>query len=431
MPTALRREAIIRAALEDELLDEAMPLVGMVDRDELHARVRELQEAFEGRSPMQHMVATKAATLVPLLAELIDRGIGCEVASPGELAMARAAGAPVDRMIFDSPAKTTADLRDCLDRGIPLNIDGFQELERVDALIAEGRIPTRAGFRINPQRGAGSIDAMSTATPTSKFGVGIRDEGARERLIQAYVDRPWMRHLHVHSGSQGVSLAQMALGIRDMVEIADEIDRRCGQARITHLDIGGGLPVNFDGDETAPTFREYREVLEQTVPGLLDGRRMIITEFGRALLAKAGFILTRVEYTKQTGGRRIAIAHAGAQIATRTVFVPEAWPVRVAVHGRNGSVKQGPRVEQDVAGPCCFAGDMLARGRELPVIEQGDLLAALDTGAYYFSTHYAYNALPRCAVYFAEGDDDSIRFSPIRRAETLEEQLAAAGADLR
>lgn len=129
--------------------------------------------------------------------------------------------------------------------------------------------------------------------------------------------------------------------------------------------------------------------LREAVPGLLDGRCALITEFGRSLLAKNGFIGALVEYTKDAGGRRIALTHAGAQTATRTVFMPDAWPLRVGAFDAEGRPKDGPSLVQDIAGPCCFAGDVVAQARELPELPElraGDYVLLYDTGAYYFST---------------------------------------------
>ena len=116
---------------------------------------------------------------------------------------------------------------------------------------------------------------------------------------------------------------------------------------------GGGLTVNFDSDATTPTFHDYARRLREAVPGLFSGRYGLVTEFGRSVLAKAGVVLARVEYAKSAGGRAIAVTHAGAQVATRTVFAPEAWPLRVAAFDEKGRPKEDPHVVQDVAGPCC------------------------------------------------------------------------------
>ncbi|NED86881.1 diaminopimelate decarboxylase, partial [Streptomyces sp. SID11233] len=97
-------------------------------------------------------------------------------------------------------------------------------------------------------------------------------------------------------------------------------------------------------------FADYAKLLRETVPDLFDGRYTLVTEFGRSLLAKQGFVVALVEYTKTSGGRRIAVTHAGAQVATRTVFVPDSWPLRVAAFAPDGTLKESPDLVQDVAG---------------------------------------------------------------------------------
>ncbi|EHN72823.1 family 2, partial [Streptomyces coelicoflavus ZG0656] len=349
-------------------------------------------------------------------------------ASPGELALARAAGVPAGRTVLDSPAKTPDELREALSLGIALNADNPQELERLDALVTGGTSASPLGIRVNPQVGGGSIEALSTATATSKFGVALRDEGAREWVVRAYLDRPWLTRLHAHSGSQGVPLALMAEGVRETYTLAEEINERAGRRQVDTLDIGGGLPVNFASEETAPTYAEYARVLSEAVPGLFDGRYGLVTEFGRSLLAKHGTVVARVEYAKSAGGRPVAVTHAGVQVATRTVYAPGAWPLRIAAYDGKGLPKAGPDVVQDVAGPACFAGDLLAAGRAMPLLEQGDYAAALDTGAYYFAHHYAYNSLARPAVYGFAGDGD-VAFAPVRREQSVEEIVAEAGGE--
>ena len=161
------------------------------------------------------------------------------------------------------------------------------------------------------------------------------------------------------------------------------------------------------------------------MPALFSGEFKVITEFGRSIMAKNGFIVGRVEYTKLTGGRHIAITHAGAQVATRTVFMPELWPIRVSALDPQGRPKTGPKVPQDVAGPCCFAGDIVASRRLLPLLEPDDWVLLHDTGAYYFSTPFVYNSLPRIAVHGFATDDDGVRFELLRREESVAEVVAA------
>lgn len=422
----------LRAGLSKPALGPGAPLVGLLDVTGIRESAAALRAAFDAvvapGTPVLHAFAVKATPLVPVLRLLREAGIGAEVASPGELALARAAGLPPARTVLDSPAKTPAELREALALGIAVNVDNPQELDRVDGLMRSATSRSPLGIRVNPQVGAGSIEALSTATATSKFGVALRDEGAREWVVRAFVERPWLTRLHAHTGSQGVPLSLMAQGVGETYALAEEINRRIGRRQIDTIDIGGGLPVNFSSDVTTPTYAQYARLLREAVPGLFDGRYGLVTEFGRSLLAKHGTVVARVEYTKSAGGRPVAVTHAGVQVATRTVYVPTAWPLRMAAYDAKGRPKEGPAVVQDVAGPACFAGDLLARGCELPLLEQGDYAVALDTGAYYFAHHYAYNSLARPGIYgFAADGAGGVAFATVREPQTPEEIVAESG----
>ena len=186
--------------------------------------------------------------------------------------------------------------------------------------------------------------------------------------------------------------------------------------------------MNFDSDEMRPTFAEYADALRVQVPELFSGEFTVKTEFGRSLFAKHGFIAARVEYTKTAGGRPIAISHAGAQVAVRTAFLPDLWAIRIGVYDSAGREKVGNEVVQDVAGPCCFAGDLVARERSLPLIEPGDYILLHDTGAYYFSNPFFYNSLPATAVFGAGfSDDGSVRFDVWREQQTYDDVLSVLG----
>ncbi|MEU6194504.1 diaminopimelate decarboxylase [Streptomyces sp. NPDC047061] len=428
-----RRDDAVRAAVEQGLLGPDAPIVGLLDVQGIHTSAVALRRAFDAvaapGTAILHAFAVKANPLVPVVRLLAEAGLGAEVASAGELALARAAGMPAERIVFDAPAKTAAELREALALGVAVNADNPQELRRLDALVnASGAVSPALGIRVNPQIGAGSIGATSTATATSKFGVGLRDEGAREWVVQAFAERPWLTRLHAHIGSQGIPLPLLVRGVAETYALAEEINAHAGRQQVDTLDIGGGLSVNFASEATEPTYAQYARLLAEAVPGLFDGRYGLVTEFGRSLLARHGTVVARVEYAKSSGGRRIAVTHAGVQVAPRTVYVPGAWPLRIAAYDAKGRPKQGVPVVQDVAGPACFAGDLLAEGRALPPLEQGDLAAALDTGAYYFGSHYSYNSLARPGVYgFAPDGGGGVAFAVVREPQTVAEVVAESG----
>lgn len=344
--------------------------------------------------------------------------------------------------MLDAPVKTRAELRTALRLGIAVNADNLDELARIDEILLELGLEhpdaTRPalGLRINPQVGAGSIGAMSTASQYSKFGMPLRSSRTRTQIIAAFDRYAWLNRLHLHVGSQGCPLELIARGVRDVYELAEEINAQPrtpgGRRRVTSIDLGGGLPVNFDDDRVTPTFEQYVDALRTSAPGLFDGRYALVTEFGRALAAKNGFMLARVEYAKEIEGRRIALTHAGAQVATRTVFMPESWPLRLGAYDALGLPKHGPECVQDVAGPCCFAGDVLATERKMTALDAGDLVLLHDTGGYYFTATWTYNSLPRPAVYgFEVAEDETVRFTVFRPQQTLEQIVAEAGGAFR
>ncbi len=419
-----QKQIVMQAALARGLLNDERLLAGFIDLEGIGTTVTHLKAAFGEH--FTHTFAAKANCLQGVLSQLHRHGMGCEAASPGELLQAQRAGFPNAMIVFDSPAKTLPEIRYALEHGIALNIDNFQELDRVSELLRTTSSNSVIGIRINPQVGVGTIAAMSTATRTSKFGIALEDDGNRARLIETYRQRPWLTCVHTHVGSQGCPLELIAGGVAKTVAFAEDINASIGRQQVTVLDIGGGLPVNFESEEFSPTYEEYAMILRDSAPALFSGAYRVITEFGRSIMAKNGFIAARVEYTKHTGDRHIAITHAGAQIATRTVFMPEMWAIRISALDPRGWAKRGERIAQDIAGPCCFAGDIIAHERVLPRLQPGDYILAHDTGAYYFSTPFQYNSLPSAAVYgFTLEDNETVAFHPIKGEETIDHIMAA------
>jgi diaminopimelate decarboxylase len=220
-----------------------------------------------------------------------------------------------------------------------------------------------------------------------------------------------------------MALELIGAGVAAAAALALEINEVCGERRVLGIDIGGGLTVDFAGEQ-APDFAGHAAAVLAAAPELARGGFRIVTEFGRSVMAKNGFMASRVEYTKEAGGRGVAITHLGAQVATRTAFAPTSWPLRVLAYDAHGAPSREPVRTQDVAGPCCFAGDLVARAYPLPRLNQGDIAVVPDTGAYYFSTPFRYNSLPMPAVYGFEVEDGEVRFTLLRRAESVADVVA-------
>lgn len=436
-----RLDSALESIVANHLIGPEQPAIGLLDIDAVDERIAELTQAFAPAGEVLHAVACKAVTLMPVLAHLATRGLGCEVASPGEYAMAVAAGFPAARIVLDSPAKSEEELRRALVDGASLNIDSYQEMERVQGLVEATQSQSVIGVRINPVVGSGSNDQMSTATETTKFGIALTGEDDAAELIAAILARPYITQLHAHIGSQGIPMELAAAGLKRVVDVALAINEAAGERRITRIDMGGGLSVNFDSEDITPTFHDYADLLKREVPQLLDGTFELVTEFGRSVLAKAGTIASVIEYTKDVGARRFAIGHAGAQTATRTAFVPDHWPLRVSARTATGAPSTARSIMQDVAGPCCFSGDVIGRDYDLPELFPGDIVLIHDVGAYYYSTPFAYNALPRIAVYAYREDSEEglaeagqagaprVELQQIRKQQTIDELISEAGGE--
>lgn len=287
---------VVQKAIAEGLLSEAKPLIGLVDIEGVRNTVADLQQAFPDN--FKHFFAVKANSMSAVLKLLRALGMCAEAASPGELQQALKAGFRGDQIVFDEPAKTQAVISDVLGLGATLHIDNFEEMDRVRGLLASDTYPGGIGYRINPQVGSGAIKAMSTAGQHSKFGVPLEDAGNREQIINDYVTCPWMNTVHTHVGSQGCPFHLVAEGIAKVVALAKEVNQRAGEQRIGSIDIGGGLRVNFHSDKVTPSFKQYSDYLREQVPELFTGEFQVKTEFGRAIMAKNGSILSRVEYVK-------------------------------------------------------------------------------------------------------------------------------------
>eukprot|EP00047_Mylnosiga_fluctuans_P004914 m.237256 g.237256 ORF g.237256 m.237256 type:complete len:453 (-) comp13110_c0_seq1:115-1473(-) len=418
----------LKAAVAQGLLSEGKPLAMFWNLTEINRALEEVKTAFPPNA--LHTVAAKANQLLSILKVAKQAGAGCECASLGELQQALNAGFAPDKIMFDSPVKTRDELSYGLKRGVNINVDNFQELRVLDGLYGI-HIRTRGtraskyiGIRINPEVGAGSIDTHSTSVPWSKFGIGIKQY--RKELLDAYKARPWLNMVHVHAGSQGMPLETIADAIQITIAFAEEVNARAGFKQIEILDIGGGLPVNFDTEEYTPRIADFATILKNKAPQLFTGELPFVTEYGRWYLAKSGFIASRVEYTKEAGGRHIALQHAGADLCVRTVYHPTQWPLRITVFDFNGNMVQADPSQlltYDIGGPCCIAGDVIARMRPLPRIMPGHYVAIHDTGAYYHSSWSFYNSRAPPALY-GYTESEPITFTRLRAPQTVEDTIA-------
>ena len=413
IPTSILA-AVVGQALAEGWLDDERPAAIFHDLDRLDDRLAAIRSAFP--TDALHAIAIKANPLVALLRQVVDAGFGLEAASFEEVELALAAGCPPARVVFDSPCKTRGELNRALLLGLHVNVDNLDELARIGDLRPGPGIRGRIGLRVNPRVGAGEIGDSSLADERSKFGVPLGDDPTP--LVDAFARHPWLSGLHVHVGSQGCPSDLLVAGIRRVVALAQTIEETLGDRRVLTLDIGGGLPVAYHEGDPAPSFATYADLLRARIPELFAGRRRLITEFGRAVHAGCGFAASRVEYVKQVGGARVAVIHLGADFLLRPAYRPDQWQHDLVVLDGQGRPKDPDEpAPWTVAGPLCFAGDVLARDLSLPAIEPGDWILIRDTGAYAVGmwSRYCSRVIPAVVGFRGAA---AVAFTPLRQRET-------------
>jgi diaminopimelate decarboxylase len=383
-------------------------------------RISDLQNLFP-KSAL-HAIAVKANPLTKILSKIKALGTGAEVASLPEFHLAQIAGFTPETIVFDSPCKTKSEIEYALKAGVHLNADSFDELDRIGEILKTVQSQSIIGVRINPQVGTGTINSTSVAGDISKFGIPITDN--REKIIACFQEYDWLTGIHVHIGSQGCPVPMVIHGIREILDLAIEINEnlKLGSKpnRIHTFDIGGGLPVSYHPGQQAVSMDEYLAMLKTSCPELFNGQYKLITEFGRYIYANAAWVASKVEYVKREPGYNIIMTHVGADLFLRKCYNPEDWHHHITVVDKNGNLKTGTDTNKYmVAGPLCFAGDVIARDLELPVVEEGDFVLIHDAGAYTLSMWSRYNSrqMPKVIAYSIEND----LFEIIRERETKED----------
>jgi len=412
----------------------------------LEQRIQRLPAGFPPET--LHGLAVKACPLARILkwSSRINQSVGVEAASAGEVMLALNCGFSPDRIVYDSPVKTREEIAFALDKGIRINIDNLQELERIHDYIkrqgAGWKPKSSIGLRINPQVGLGSILESSVAGEYSKFGVPIRSR--KQEIEKAFLTHEWLIGLHLHVGSQGCPVSMLVDGTGILYDFMLEINEKRihrGFAPLSVFDIGGGLPVSYHPGSNPPVIEDYVDWIRQRAPGLFSdsfapvadpesteqeqnnagrSRVQLITEFGRWTFTNAGWTVSRVEYVKDDPQVKTAMLDVGADLFVRECLNPRDWQHEYAVFDAAGHLKSGVDVKPyNLAGPLCFSGDIIARDVQLPEVAEGDFLVIRDTGSYTYSMWSRYNSrqTPRIVGYYEEG----ARFEILKERETPEE----------
>ena len=357
------------------------------DEDHLRSRCREAVAAFGGG-----VAYASKAFLCSAMARLAhEEGLQLDVATGGELFLARRAGVPGNRLVLHGNNKSDAELAMAVDEGVGrIVIDSFDELDRLEALHSATGVVPRVLLRVTPGVEVHTHEFIATGQDDSKFGFtvkgGLADSVVRRASMSTAVD---LVGLHAHIGSQVFDVEPFARAIDVLAAFAAPYD-------LPELSVGGGLGVPYVEGESAPTIGEWADAIHKAC--VRAGVTSEVTaEPGRAIVAAAAITLYRVGTIKDLPGLRTYVAvDGGMSDNPRPVLYGSGYETFLP---RAGDAAR-PRVVR-VVGKHCESGDVLVQDGAVPTdLVVGDVLATPVTGAYGYSMGSNYNQVLRPAVVF-------------------------------
>ena len=367
----------------------------------------------EALSGLDHMVcyAMKAASNQAILKTLAEAGAGMDVVSGGEYRRAKAAGVPGERIVFSGVGKTAAEIRLALEGGIrQFNVESEPEMAVLNATALEMGKIAPITIRVNPDVDAKTHAKIATGKSENKFGIPI----ARAREVYALAaSLPGLEviGIDVHIGSQLTELEPFELAYRKVAELTETL--RADGHKIRRLDLGGGLGIPYMRDNQAPPLPlDYGAMVKRTL-GHLDCE--IEIEPGRLIVGNAGIMVSEVIYVKSGEGRDFLILDGAMNDLIRPAMYDAHHDI-VPVVEPDAGVEQ---VKFDIVGPVCESGDTFAKGRMMPPLRAGDLVAFRSAGAYGAVMSSEYNSRPLIPEVLVHKD----QFAVIRPRPTFDEMI--------
>ncbi len=362
--------------------------------------------AFEG---IPHLVcySAKANSNLAFLRLFVNLGGGIDVVSGGELYRALKGGADPQKIVFSGVGKREDEIEYALKVGILMfNVESSQELQVVNEVA--GRIGKRApiAVRVNPDIDPKTHPYISTGLKRNKFGIDIN------RALMAYRLASQLPHLRIvgidcHIGSQLVEVGPIVEALKKLKRLVENL--RNEGMEIQYLDLGGGLGITYEDEEPPHPVEYAATILEE----IREFSCTLILEPGRVIVGNSGILISKVLYIKENEEKRFVIVDAGMNDLVRPSYYGSYHQIL--------PVKEENREEGvvDVVGPVCESSDFLAKGRRMPSLHPGELIAVMSAGAYGFSMSTNYNSRPRVAEVLVRDDQMFV----IRQREHYEDLI--------
>lgn len=349
------------------------------------AKAMQARLAREFSQPLHFHFAMKSNFNPALLKRVSSEGFGVDLVSGGELDRALECGFVPSKIVFSGVAKTEAEILKALRADVgQLNVESLPELQRITRIAGETGKRARFAVRVNPEVRAETHPSIATGFRENKFGVDILDFPEVLDWIVKHPRELDFQGLSLHIGSQLTDFAALEEALEKTLRLEADILARGIQ--IHSLDVGGGVGISYRGEEADDV-----EILEKYVRSLKQGlgsySRPLRFEPGRFWVARAGVLVTRVEYVKRTAHKNFLILNAGMNALMR--------PALYGAHHRFEvfPLREGKGEVFDVVGPVCESGDTVGKLREFCDPREKDFICVGEAGAYGKVLANEYNLL--------------------------------------
>ncbi len=409
--------------MRDAAREFATPLF-LLDEADFRGRAAAFRAAYDS-SRADIYYAAKAFLSTAIARWAVEEGLGIDVASGGELAVALAAGVPGDRLLLHGNNKSRAEIRRALEAGVGrIVVDSLDEIDRISEVARDMGVQAAVLVRVTVGVEAHTHEFIATAHEDQKFGLSLAS-GAARHAIQRICATPGLdfRGLHSHIGSQIFDAAGFEVAAARLVGLMGELHAE--GIDVAELNLGGGMGIAYVSDddplEAGAMAKAIQSIVDNacTRVGLAVPR--LAFEPGRAIVGPAGVTVYEVGTVKPVtldhGHERVYVSvDGGMSDNIRTALYDADYTVVLA-----SRISTATPVLCRVVGKHCESGDVIVRDAWLPAdLREGDLLAVAATGAYCRSMASQYNYLPRPAVV---GVHDGVA-SVVLRRETESDLLA-------
>ncbi len=398
----------------------------LFDEQDIRDRAKEFATAYLAENERGTVYyAAKAFLSVAIARWVFEEGLGIDVASGGELAIAIRAGIPGEKLLMHGNNKSESEIRTALNYGVGrIVIDSFDEIVRVAAIAAELNVVAKVLIRATVGVEAHTHEFIATAHEDQKFGLSVQ-EGDVEEAVRRIAKLPSLRFmgLHSHIGSQIFDSAGFEIAATRVVGVAYDIYDTQG-IECEEFNLGGGMGIAYlpeDDPLSVQTMaRQIREIVTRECANVGIPVPALCYEPGRAIVGRAGITIYEVGTVKKVkldhGERTYISVDGGMSDNIRTSLYGAQYCV--ALVSRSSVSEQ---ILSRVVGKHCESGDIVVKDAWLPSdITPGDLIAVAATGAYCRSMASNYNQMPRPAVVSVRGGESQL----ILRRETFDDLLA-------